>query len=136
VIAAGRLHGTTGRSAGALLSTGPLRTVGRLSFAWYLWHWPVLILVEAKIGALSWPARCLLMMAALLLAVLTLGLRGEPDHAVAGRQDPRSDRHLRRPHRQRARRRRDHGGGFRGPEPTGSRDQTCRIHRHICLLGF
>ncbi|MCA9570597.1 MAG: acyltransferase, partial [Myxococcales bacterium] len=27
------------------LSIGPLRLLGRLSYAWYLWHWPVLVLL-------------------------------------------------------------------------------------------
>jgi peptidoglycan/LPS O-acetylase OafA/YrhL len=30
--------------AGAVLSVPPMRAVGRLSYSWYLWHWPVLLL--------------------------------------------------------------------------------------------
>jgi peptidoglycan/LPS O-acetylase OafA/YrhL len=29
---------------GAALAIAPLRWIGRLSFSWYLWHWPVLVL--------------------------------------------------------------------------------------------
>lgn len=28
----------------ALLSLAPMRTVGRWSYSWYLWHWPILVL--------------------------------------------------------------------------------------------
>jgi peptidoglycan/LPS O-acetylase OafA/YrhL len=40
--------------SGALLSVPPMRAVGRLSYSWYLWHWPVLLLaphlVDASLG--------------------------------------------------------------------------------------
>jgi peptidoglycan/LPS O-acetylase OafA/YrhL len=36
-----------------LLSVGPVRFVGRVSYAWYVWHWPVLILAVAVVGPLS-----------------------------------------------------------------------------------
>jgi peptidoglycan/LPS O-acetylase OafA/YrhL len=44
--------GSTGArwGAGALLALPPLRAVGRLSYSWYLWHWPVLLLVPAVVG--------------------------------------------------------------------------------------
>jgi peptidoglycan/LPS O-acetylase OafA/YrhL len=29
---------------GALLATAPMQGIGRVSYAWYLWHWPVLLL--------------------------------------------------------------------------------------------
>lgn len=31
-------------AVGRLLSVGPLQAIGRVSYAWYLWHWPVLLL--------------------------------------------------------------------------------------------
>ncbi|GAA4684710.1 acyltransferase family protein [Frondihabitans cladoniiphilus] len=74
VIAGGLLAGTSPGSVGSLLSLRPIRYVGRVSYAWYLWHWPLLILVEVKTGTLDWQTRCLLMAVAFVLAALTLHL--------------------------------------------------------------
>lgn len=37
-------------SVSAGLSIAPLQTIGRLSYAWYLWHWPVLLLGRTLFG--------------------------------------------------------------------------------------
>jgi peptidoglycan/LPS O-acetylase OafA/YrhL len=36
--------------AGRALGHRSLRTIGRLSYSWYLWHWPVLVLAPAVVG--------------------------------------------------------------------------------------
>jgi peptidoglycan/LPS O-acetylase OafA/YrhL len=41
---------TPSSGCGQFLSTSPMRAVGRISYAWYLWHWPVLVLAPALLG--------------------------------------------------------------------------------------
>jgi peptidoglycan/LPS O-acetylase OafA/YrhL len=41
---------TTTAGAGRLLSTRAMRAVGRVSYSWYLWHWPVLLLMPHVLG--------------------------------------------------------------------------------------
>ncbi|MFI1279290.1 acyltransferase family protein [Streptomyces sp. NPDC020858] len=57
---------------GRLLAGRAPRAVGRLSYNLYLWHWPVLVLAEARLGALGWPAKTALTLAAVLPALATL----------------------------------------------------------------
>jgi peptidoglycan/LPS O-acetylase OafA/YrhL len=40
----------TGAGAGGVLSIAPMRAVGRVSYSWYLWHWPVLLLMPYVLG--------------------------------------------------------------------------------------
>ncbi|NDK89883.1 acyltransferase [Gordonia desulfuricans] len=54
---------------GGLLSIAPMRFLGRVSYAWYLWHWPALVLFETVAGTTSWPA--LLAVSAVSLAIAT-----------------------------------------------------------------
>lgn len=51
---------------GKFLKVAPLQYLGRLSYSWYLWHWPVLILSAAWLGDLSLPQK-------LIAVVLSLG---------------------------------------------------------------
>ena len=45
VIGAGCAAPTGG--CGRILKTAPMRAIGRVSYSWYLWHWPVLLLAPA-----------------------------------------------------------------------------------------
>ena len=71
----GRL-GRTG--VGSVLATAPFRAVGRISFGWYLWHWPVLVLGQAVLGPLAWPGRVLLVQVGVPLSWLTFRLVERP----------------------------------------------------------
>ncbi|MET8545800.1 acyltransferase family protein [Kitasatospora sp. NPDC004799] len=72
-------HGTPGAAdAGRLLAARPLRAAGRLSYAWYLWHWPVLTIAQARYGALPWTVLLALTAASALPAWLTLRLVEQP----------------------------------------------------------
>jgi peptidoglycan/LPS O-acetylase OafA/YrhL len=58
------------RSVSTMLSIGPLQFIGRLSYAWYLWHWPVLLLGQTVFGE-SLPVNLALATAALAMAWLS-----------------------------------------------------------------
>ncbi|HET6964977.1 MAG TPA: SGNH hydrolase domain-containing protein [Acidimicrobiales bacterium] len=77
VIAAGLPGGTS--AAAALLGRPTMRAVGRISYSWYLWHYPVLVLVPVAVGH-SLPALIMLALAAGsgVLAVLTFRFVEEP----------------------------------------------------------
>jgi peptidoglycan/LPS O-acetylase OafA/YrhL len=39
-----------GQGVSRLLALAPMRAIGRLSYSWYLWHWPVLLLAPPLLG--------------------------------------------------------------------------------------
>ena len=53
IIAAGIGATTTSAGPARLLTLGPVRHVGRISYSWYLWHWPPLVFAAAIWGKLS-----------------------------------------------------------------------------------
>jgi peptidoglycan/LPS O-acetylase OafA/YrhL len=69
VIAAGT--GSQIKGVAAFLSLSPLQAVGRVSYAWYLWHWPVLLLAKVVADSDGWEVRVAAVGASLLLAVLS-----------------------------------------------------------------
>jgi hypothetical protein len=71
VIGAGCAQPTLG--CGRILGLAPMRAIGRISYSWYLWHWPVLILAPALFGhPLGLPARITAAILSAALAWLTL----------------------------------------------------------------
>ncbi|MFX0539019.1 acyltransferase family protein [Ornithinimicrobium sp. Y1847] len=76
VIAAGAAgHPTLGAR---LLGVPPMVWIGGLSYSIYLWHWPLVVLAEARWGALSVPALVGLGVASILLAWATKHLVEDP----------------------------------------------------------
>jgi hypothetical protein len=55
----------------AVLGTGPLQYLGRLSYSWYLWHWPILLLAGLRFPEITWPGKLLASLVALALAHIT-----------------------------------------------------------------
>ncbi|MFV8167545.1 acyltransferase family protein [Mycobacterium sp. 134] len=69
---------------GRLLSKPVMRGIGRLSYSWYLWHWPVLLLAPALFGhGLGLAGRLAMMVLSLGLAILTLHLVENPARFAA-----------------------------------------------------
>ena len=61
------------RGVGRALSLPPMRAVGRVSYSWYLWHWPVLVLAPPLLGhPLGLAGRLVTVVVSGGLAVLTL----------------------------------------------------------------
>ncbi|MEY2580158.1 MAG: hypothetical protein QOE09_7 [Ilumatobacteraceae bacterium] len=62
----------------AVLRHQLLQWIGRRSYAIYLWHWPALVLAEARWGPLSLPQRFIAIGVALALAAASLRLVEDP----------------------------------------------------------
>jgi peptidoglycan/LPS O-acetylase OafA/YrhL len=60
------------------LGCPPLRFIGRLSYSWYLWHWPVLVYARWLITDFPWITRFICIAAALGLAYLSYVLVENP----------------------------------------------------------
>ena len=77
VIAAGCASPSQG--AGRVLKSSSMQAIGRVSYSWYLWHWPVLLFAPLLFGhALGLAGRLTAALVALGLAVLTLRLIENP----------------------------------------------------------
>jgi peptidoglycan/LPS O-acetylase OafA/YrhL len=82
VIGGGAVTGSLG--AGRLLCRPAMRAVGRVSYSWYLWHWPVLLLMPPLLGEpAGLPARLAATMVSAGLAVITLHLVENPGRFAA-----------------------------------------------------
>jgi len=67
------------RGCGRVLSLSPMRAIGRVSYSWYLWHWPVLLLAPPLLGhPLGLAGRLAAALISCGLAVLTLHLIENP----------------------------------------------------------
>ena len=69
---------TAQAGAARVLSVRPLQALGKVSYSWYLWHWPILLLgLQLDPGA-ALPLRLALVALALLLAMLSYRLVETP----------------------------------------------------------
>ena len=67
-----------GSRQSAVLRHESLQWIGHRSYAIYLWHWPALVLAEAKWGPLSLPQRFVAVGVAVVLAAVSLRLIEDP----------------------------------------------------------
>ncbi|MGO9929122.1 MAG: acyltransferase family protein [Mycobacterium sp.] len=82
VIGGGCVTGTLG--AGRLLCRPALLAIGRISYSWYLWHWPVLLLMPPLLGLQAGlPGRLAATLVSAGLAVITLHLVENPGRFAA-----------------------------------------------------
>ncbi len=73
-----------------LLSIQPMRWIGQVSYSWYLWHWPILLLGTVTLGFSSPLDRLLLAGLSLVMAAASHGLVERPiRHARWTLQRPR-----------------------------------------------
>lgn len=61
-----------------ILRITPAQYVGAWSYSLYLWHWPVLVLVESRFGIQSVPTKLALFVACVLLSVATYTFIEQP----------------------------------------------------------
>ena len=67
------------QGCGRVLALPPMRAIGRVSYSWYLWHWPVLLLAPPLLGhPLGLAGRLAAALVSGGLAVLTLHLIENP----------------------------------------------------------
>lgn len=70
--------GIRGVGVSRQLSWPPLQALGRVSYAWYLWHWPMLLLGRALCASDTPGVRAMAVVASLVLAMLSYALVETP----------------------------------------------------------
>ena len=70
--------GVSGGALARVLSVRPMQEIGRLSYSWYLWHWPILILAGALYPEMGVAARLALVGLALVISEASYRLVEDP----------------------------------------------------------
>ena len=78
ILAGSSVYAQAKGAPAAALGTAPARYMGRISYAWYLWHWPALIFAAAIWGPLSVAAGLAVVVASLVPTVITHHLIEDP----------------------------------------------------------
>ncbi|WNG92314.1 acyltransferase family protein [Mycobacterium sp. ITM-2016-00318] len=78
IIVAGQVASSSRPAIGWFLSARPLRWLGKVSYGWYLWHWPALVLFKSYTHNNSWPTLAGVTMVALVLAWASTALLERP----------------------------------------------------------
>lgn len=83
------LGGKVANPASAFLALPPIAFVGRISYSLYLWHWPLIVFVQYRIGRTLRPGEaCIVLAVAMMIATLSWLLIEQPlrrRRLVAGR---------------------------------------------------
>jgi hypothetical protein len=56
---------------GTLLGSAPLQLLGKLSYSWYLWHWPFLVLSKALLPSITVVGKISVALLSFLVAAIT-----------------------------------------------------------------
>jgi len=71
IVATGSVSSVSSVAASRLLALRPLQAIGKVSYSWYLWHWPILLLGQALMASDAPAYRAGAVLVSLLLASLS-----------------------------------------------------------------
>ena len=78
--------GRSGSFVNRVLATTPFTFIGKVSYSFYLWHWPVIILLLSVMPGDSWPYYVLALVLSFALSMLSYHCVENPPHTVTSRE--------------------------------------------------